>query len=172
MFVGPCVVAGADFSSHISHPSGEKVKFSNTGIVIFLIVQSGLCARPDLVLLCRRKTLCDSWSIYSVSVLDKVTNHGLISIIYYIICNSFVILLMSFNPSVLFIRITLQELSHIVETTWLLLNHLLMNTINSFIHERGCTVTGLLFIVCQLECRSVRLLWLQKYCSNKLTYSG
>lgn len=37
-----------------------------------------------------------------------------------------------------------------------------MNTINSFIHERGCTVTGLLFIVSLLECVPVRLLWPQR----------
>ena len=32
-----------------------------------------------------------------------------------------------------------------------------MNPINSFIHERGCTATGLLFIVRLLECVPVRL---------------
>lgn len=37
-----------------------------------------------------------------------------------------------------------------------------MNTINSFIHERGCMATGPLFIVCLLECVPVRLLWPQK----------
>lgn len=37
-----------------------------------------------------------------------------------------------------------------------------MTAINSFIHERGCAVTGLLFIVCLLECVPVRLLWPQK----------
>lgn len=37
-----------------------------------------------------------------------------------------------------------------------------MNTINSFIHGGGCTVTGLLSIVYLLECGSVRLLWPSK----------
>lgn len=51
-----------------------------------------------------------------------------------------------------------------------------MHAINSFIHERGCTVAGLLFIVRPLECVPVRLLWPQKdetaEITQKFTNSG
>lgn len=72
---------------------------------------------------------------------------------------------------VLFVSIALEELSHIsghVATN----ESFFTNTINSFIHERGCTVAGLLFIVCLLECEPVRPLWPQKQWMAEITKSN
>lgn len=52
------IVAGLTSAATFHVLFGEKVKYRNTGIVIFLIVKSGVCAFPDFVLLFRRKTPC------------------------------------------------------------------------------------------------------------------
>lgn len=80
MFVGPSC-SRPDSTGHISHPFWRKVKYSSAGIGIFLIVEWGVCARPDLRLLCWRKTHSSLWFMVSllkwfvfVMWLIKVTN--------------------------------------------------------------------------------------------------
>lgn len=55
MFVGPSC-SRPNSTGHISHPFWRKVKYSSAEIGIFLIVEWGVCAWPDLGLLCWRKT--------------------------------------------------------------------------------------------------------------------